>query len=258
MPEQLQSGHMGRLYRVLNRRAGTFRLAVQQARREGGRTAAVREIGALLTNLAAWPAFRWYERRHDERLRVVTGADAGAWSRPAHGPEAGIHGDGVAYSPTPLHLLRSLLRRLPIDRPADYAFVDLGCGKGRTLFVAAERGFRPVVGVELDPRLADVARDNVRAFMSAAPGHDRPVSIVVCDASTYDFPAAPLVVYLFNAFGAGTLQAVVANLRRSMAVTPRHVVVAYFNPVHRRVLDACPELRLTATARHWAIYATTT
>ena len=46
----------------------------------------------------------------------------------------------------------------PIDR---YTFLDIGAGKGRALLVAAESPFNEVVGVELNPSLAAIARNNI-------------------------------------------------------------------------------------------------
>lgn len=71
--------------------------------------------------------------------------------------------DGVSYEGTsPLGFLR-LLRRLPID-PARFTFIDLGCGKGRTLILAARSQFRRAVGVEISPDVLAVAQRNVAVF----------------------------------------------------------------------------------------------
>ena len=148
---------------VLWRRVRTFRTSVHQAHRDGGWTAGIREAGAIIAEVALRPVRQRLEHRRDARNRLDTSADTGLWTRPVDSRSGGAFDDGVAYSPVPLHRLRNLLRRLPIDSPADYAFIDLGCGKGRTLFVAAEAGFAPVIGVELDPRLAGIARANVSA-----------------------------------------------------------------------------------------------
>ena len=122
------------------------------------------------------------------------------------------------------------------------------------MFVAAQHGFRSIIGVELDTRLAAIADNNIRAYAATASSRDCTLSVVAGDAACYEFPSVSAVVFLFNPFGAGTLRAVVANLERSLATTPRPVVVAYFNPVHREVLDTSPTLRATASTRDWTIY----
>jgi hypothetical protein len=62
----------------------------------------------------------------------------------------------------------TVLHRLPIDDPSQFAFVDLGCGKCRTLILAAEHGFRPVIGVELDLPLTGIARSSAETVATAA------------------------------------------------------------------------------------------
>ena len=42
-----------------------------------------------------------------------------------------------------------------------YTFIDVGAGKGRGLLVASEYSFRKVAGIELNPEMAAIARQNV-------------------------------------------------------------------------------------------------
>ena len=93
-----------------------------------------------------------------------------------------------------------------------------------------------------------MARDIIRAAGAAD------ITVVGGDVVDYEFPAVPAVVFLFNPFGADTLRATVANLERSLKQTPRQMFVAYFNAVHRDVLDDSPALRLVARTRHGAVY----
>jgi SAM-dependent methyltransferase len=70
---------------------------------------------------------------------------------------------GVA--PSILDALVGLWMQLPplyeIDR---YTFLDVGAGKGRALLCASLHPFREAVGIELNPVMAAIARDNIRAF----------------------------------------------------------------------------------------------
>jgi hypothetical protein len=47
---------------------------------------------------------------------------------------------GVHYQSIPEEVIRSSIQRIEVD-PSSYAFIDLGCGKARTLIVAAQLGF---------------------------------------------------------------------------------------------------------------------
>jgi hypothetical protein len=57
-------------------------------------------------------------------------------------------GDSHIYAPVRAANAHAALRDLPIGDYAQYTFVDVGSGKGRMLFVAAEYRFRKVIGVE--------------------------------------------------------------------------------------------------------------
>ncbi|RED21275.1 SAM-dependent methyltransferase [Rhodopseudomonas thermotolerans] len=118
--------------------------------------------------------------------------------------------------------------------PRLHRFVDLGCGKGRMLIVAAELGFKSCVGVEFAGELAATAKANV-----AAAGF-KTISIVHGDAGAYAFPEQPFVLYLFNPFGKPIMERVrdnLAKLRRA------EYYVIYKNPRERRIFDEMPTLR---------------
>src|SRR5882724_12595376 len=55
---------------------------------------------------------------------------------------------GFDYLPARPRNVRRALSDLPVDNPAKYTFVDLGSGKGRILFLAAEFPFRRIQGIE--------------------------------------------------------------------------------------------------------------
>src|SRR5688572_22194133 len=98
----------------------------------------------------------------------------------------GAVGDNLAdsqnYVATKARPLWTLLSSL--DLPRDSAFVDFGAGKGRVLLIAAQYGFRKVVGVEFSPRLCAYARRNIQIFKSRSRVPVE-IDIVESDAATY-------------------------------------------------------------------------
>ena len=89
----------------------------------------------------------------------------------------------------------------------DYTLVDIGCGKGRVLMLATELAFREIVGIELNPRLARVARKNLRKWTGVPqvsilrPGRPTPrVRIIQGDALSTPLPDGPVVLFFFNSF----------------------------------------------------------
>ena len=116
------------------------------------------------------------------------------------------------------------------------------------LFVAAEMGFRRVVGVEFSRSLHAQALENVRLFRGRT---GVAIECVLADAAEFAFPAGDLVIYLFNPFGAETMGRVLGNLRRAMTEAGRHVVVVLLWPEHGAMVAAVPGMRrVRATRRH--------
>src|SRR5581483_595353 len=152
-----------------------------------------------------------------------------------------VHDDSVGYGASRPARFRKLVAPLPVAAES-LLFVDLGCGKGKTLLLAAATGFPRFLGVELSSELAAVARRNL-----AVCGID--AEIVEEDATNFDFPDDPLFVYLFHPFGEKTFRAVLDALERSLARTPRLVFLGYENAVHRELLESSGFLAVVAEGR---------
>ncbi len=227
-----------------------FVLDTREAHRRGGLREAVPRVGQLIYRQVHRPvAFAreyTFDRRHglDTRGWRVVDAEAVARSR---------HRDGTDFEPTPVWELQQILDSLPSMDPADFTFIDLGCGKGGTLAVAALRGFRRVVGIEFDSQLADAARANAEV-MGARTGGE--IEVVEGDVSTYRFPPEPTLIYLFNPFGAGTMRSVADALATSVGERPRPVFVVYVHPLHRQVWDQLSAFRPVRSGRRWVLYST--
>lgn len=112
---------------------------------------------------------------------------------------------------------------------AEYTFIDLGCGKGRAVLLAAEMGFREVLGVELNPGLAEVAQENVTIWKNAGRAAS-PIRIACGDATELDWPAGPCLVYLFNPFGPQVMRRLVERMREEFRGRPGDLDVVYQVP----------------------------
>jgi SAM-dependent methyltransferase len=148
------------------------------------------------------------------------------------------------YAGSQPSVIRAALDALP--RLSNATFIDLGCGKGRPLLVAAERPFREVIGVDLSPELAAIARSNA-AIMGARHSGRASIRVVVGDAASYPLPSGDVVLFLYNPFGASLIAEVVAAVERALASERRAIYVISYNPVHGGLFDASPVL-----TRRWA------
>ena len=134
-------------------------------------------------------------------------------------------------------------------------FVDLGCGKGRALLLAASLPFRRVVGVEFSGDLARVASRNLARW----PSDKRrcsDASVIHLDASKYEFPPEPMVVFMYNPFGPEVMAKVLSNLRVAWGRYGQRVVVVYFTPKHSSLLDEAGFLERAKQGPGFVIYDT--
>jgi SAM-dependent methyltransferase len=149
-------------------------------------------------------------------------------------------------------LFEQIMHALPISY-GDFTFIDLGSGKGRTLLMAVQHGFRATIGVELIPELDQAARENIRKF-SASHTPCPAMQSLCMNARDFQFPASPLVIYLFNPFPRPVFADVLANLQKSWQAGPRPVFVAYRYVELENLLAACGWLEKVTGTEQWAIY----
>jgi SAM-dependent methyltransferase len=177
-----------------------------------------------------------------------------------HHDESAVRGDPVFthakhYGGTYPRSFRRYVRSLDIDYK-NFAFVDLGSGKGKALLLAAEYPFRRVIGVELWEPWADDARRNLataRRFKSSAGA----IELVLGDAATYEYPHEPLVVYVHNSFDEVLMDIVVTALQDSLVRAPRDLYLIYHGPWQRHVTDGVTVWEPISEYRKCVIYRAT-
>ena len=191
-----------------------------------------------------WTRRTWPEDTFDRDFGVTTtGGDAG---RDLHlgDPSHAIYGS--RSQPSSAQGFHALLAAQSLDHPT-LTFIDVGCGKGRVLMLASLYPFRRILGVEYGRNLVDAARANLATW--AHPDQQcRDIAVAWSDATTFDFPPAPSVIYLFNPFERCVMDRFVRHLEDSIRAHPRPVTVLYQNPVHadafeHSTLFACVERR---------------
>jgi SAM-dependent methyltransferase len=124
----------------------------------------------------------------------------------------------------------------PIDA---YTFVDLGAGMGRALLLAAAYPFRAVVGVELHPTLARIARRNFAQWRAA--GRTRVSMRMHCrDAVDFPLPPGPCLVFLFNPFAAPVLRRLLQAWKQKSAAHAGQLDILYVNDEQKNVLACEP------------------
>ena len=180
-------------------------------------------------------------RNYDAELGVDTEEetlfDRQAWRSQGHAVE---HYEDYEASPT--STIEAALDALPF--PVENAtFIDFGCGKARTLLMAARLPFRRAVGIEIMPELVVIGRENI-AKVDASALQCSDIEVVETEASTYEFPPGDLVIYMYNPFDDTILRPIVERL---VALSDRRIAVAYYSPKYRKLFEDHPDFTLAGT-----------
>jgi SAM-dependent methyltransferase len=149
----------------------------------------------------------------------------------------------TAYYGVAPSVFHALVRRWQSSRPAapieETTFVDLGAGMGRAVLLASELRFKAVVGVELHPVLAGIARKNVSIWRAA--GRERAsMRVVEGDVVEFVLPAGPVLVFMFNPFGAPVMRRLLKNWQKTLAARAGDVDLLYVNNEQESVLVGRP------------------
>jgi len=137
------------------------------------------------------------------------------------------------YMPANYYGLDRIFDAMKGINPCEGHFLDLGCGKGRTLVVAAYYGFKKVTGVDFSKAFCEEARELTDSVKSTYP--DCVFFVQHQDAFYYEIPDDVNVIYLFNPFDEVIMSGVVANIVRSQLEHPRTIYIMYINPQHEKL-----------------------
>ncbi|WP_027535409.1 trans-aconitate 2-methyltransferase [Bradyrhizobium sp. WSM3983] len=195
----------------------------------------LRRLGLGGRELAAWQKRKM---EADAEFDRKFGTDTGGVQNLAD--EHGIVGENakhglahIASDPLQFRLIMDTLN-LPVS---EYTFVDLGCGKGRALLLAAQFPFKSIIGVDFVPSFVEAARTNVN--IAASQGIRGDIEVVVGDATQFILPSGALLIYLYNPFDSRVVGKVARHLRESHQEDRRPLVVVYANPVHLSEFTSC-------------------
>lgn len=153
---------------------------------------AARRTRSALLNYRGRP---WYSDFFDEEFDKSHGTDTAGRIELADLKTVPTDTKGFCYHYVPYsrHSFAKAIGKLPTDR-SRYTFVDYGCGKGQALLLAAEHGFRKIVGVEFSPELCDAARQNAKIFKGSGFS-DADKTVFWVDASTFQVPPGNCVLF---------------------------------------------------------------
>ena len=132
--------------------------------------------------------------------------------------------------------------------------------------VASHYPFQQIIGVEISPELAEIARVNAERYQ---PSSRRVAAIEVrnIDATTADYPDSNLLVHLYHPFQTPITEQVLSRLEAAYEAQPRRIDVAYllYSSATTPVKDVFSRFGWLREVRHeqsvlghydWLLYST--
>jgi hypothetical protein len=194
-----------------------------------------REIKRIITLLQG----QWYDWTRN--------VDTNGWGYLTSLTVVGTGKAGNDYLPVRPARAREFLKDLPIKNHSDYTFIDVGSGKGRMLFLAAELPFQSIEGVEFARELHEAATENIVRYRRKH-ANCPPIRSVNVDAIDYAFPSNNLIICMYNPFGAHVFKKFLPTLNAAINRPGRHLVVALVDPECAELVER--ETALEAHKKH--------
>lgn len=138
----------------------------------------------------------------------------------------------TVYMPASYLLLEDVFTRLPGN--VRNHFLDIGCGKGRVLCVAANYGFKKVTGIDFSTEFCNCAIGNLQLTKNRFNSLE--YKIINQDAVQTEIPDDVDCIFFFNPFDLFIMKKVSGNIRNSYNRNPRNIYVIYFNPLYKKEL----------------------
>lgn len=197
-----------------------------------------REIGLVRTIQVIFMNIRvlvedYISERYDRRHGIKTAGIVNAQDLTIESPNKHF---AIRYQPTTERRLLAMFSALPRDR-SSFTFVDFGSGRGRVILFASHFNFKRIVGVEFSEELHRSAIDNISIVGRKKPSCAN-VESHHQDATRFEIPDGPLVLYFFDPFRDHVMQDVLDNVKRSYLNDPRKIYLMYLAPVHAAMVEA--------------------
>ncbi|MFN8265167.1 MAG: class I SAM-dependent methyltransferase [Chitinophagaceae bacterium] len=133
------------------------------------------------------------------------------------------------YMPVNYSLLEDLLFHVPTEVKQG-VLLDIGCGKGRAMCVAAANGFHKVAGIDIAKELIEEAEINLQSIHNQYKLTES--SLHWIDVVEYEIPKDISCVFLFNPFEQNIVETLIRKLLNRGSKTSTPLYVLYASPQH--------------------------
>jgi len=121
------------------------------------------------------------------------------------------------------------------------ALLDVGCGVGRVICLAAQYPLSRVIGIDIDEKCCSLAKQNARNLRRRFA---RP-EIECTDSANYRIPDCITIIVFYNSFGGDALREMLERVLESYNRSPRRIRLVYANPKEHDLIVSTGRFRET-------------
>jgi 16S rRNA G966 N2-methylase RsmD len=171
----------------------------------------------------------YHEIKGEKKYRIHTSG----YDELKHLQEKGIDlSHSTIYMPANYYMLEKMMSEIN-KLTHTKTFLDIGCGKGRAMAVAAHHGFKKITGIDISKKFVEETRQNLAVVQQQFPGAT--FDVLMQDAFYYQIPVDISVIFIFNPFDEVIMSGVVENILISQEKNPRTIWVIYINPLYENL-----------------------
>lgn len=134
------------------------------------------------------------------------------------------------YMPASFDLLELCFAQIDFENCKH--FLDIGCGMGRAMVVAAHYGAKKITGIDVAKSLIIKSKKNIATLKSKMSNVEATCQLQ--NAYYYEIPNDVDVIFLFNPFDELVMDAVVDNILNSLEENKRKIKIIYLNPMEKQ------------------------
>jgi len=163
--------------------------------------------------------------------------------------------NGRPYQGTRLRVFKKIMGKFSPFLPLENSiFLDVGCGKGRVLFMAKSWGFEQIWGIDFSPQLICDCKKNLGQFAKKQKNLNKrnrqKIKPILASASQFSSWNQVDIVYMYNPFDGNVLKKVMQSWEQQLA-TNKELYVIYVNPLRSYLFDLHPGAELLSSVRSW-------
>jgi SAM-dependent methyltransferase len=137
------------------------------------------------------------------------------------------------YEALNYYILEKLLAAFRVLSPAT-GIIDLGCGKGRVMTVAAHYGFTNITGIDFAKELCKEAEWNMKKTGEKFPAMQW--TVINANVLDYTIRKNDSVFFMFNPFKEEIILSFLDKLEGSYRQFPRTIYFLYASPQHMKAM----------------------